>query len=68
MGIHLVIREEKAFCRGNSESKGSEAWGGEGQGVLGGWPLSVLDTAGQEALGSPEGQAFPSLWITRIIC
>lgn len=41
---------------------------GVGGGVSGGWPLSILDAVGQEALGSPEGQAFPRPPITRIIC
>ena len=36
--------------------------------VFGGWPLSIRDAVGQGALGSPEGQAFPRLLITRIIC
>ena len=52
---------------GNVRAKALRHGVGRGREGLEAGP-SVLDAAGQEALGSPEGQAFPSLWITRIIC
>ena len=59
MGIHLVIREEKAFCRGNSESKGlwGMGWGGAGSA----WRLAPVCTrhSWTGSSGLPWGSGFP---------
>lgn len=47
-------------ARAKAPRHGRGGGGGGEEGVFGGWPLSLLDAGGQGALGSPEGQAFPT--------